>query len=447
MKKIKRILVTQSAQNYPKTVEIVNRAKTSFKIKDIIYLNNDKAEFPKGNSRQQNFEYMKETLVLTTRKATPFVTTFASPGNIVENLGTILTLNWHCSFNCQFCYLIGSSFQRPWQEAFVNIDEMERQIILEKFIHSSILTVWSLVSEFQNSALVKIPDNLKETADWIRKRFIKLNIDSDKKAIAFIKENFEKIFTQQMGIESFDDKLVNKVTKFYNANKKFSPWLNISEYTDFLAIDPLTNFSLDLVKILDRHPELNISLRTKSANVDDLLTLKATSNIKISMNFNTKHAIDNYEIGSATLDERIAAAKKIQSKSGVLLKVIVEPIIAYDNYENDYVDLIERLKKELNLSSVENITFGCVRYKNKLISMINEFYPNTKLDLASNLVAFPKDRIRYEEQLRKNIYSKILTSLNGINTKLQLAAETPQMWDDLALKKEDHISLSVAQHK
>ena len=89
MKKIKRIIVTRSAQNYPKTNEIVTRAKNTFQINDIIYLQNEKPEFPKGYSKQQEFEYMKETLVLTTRKSTPFVTTFASPGNIVENIGSM----------------------------------------------------------------------------------------------------------------------------------------------------------------------------------------------------------------------------------------------------------------------------------------------------------------------------------------------------------------------
>ncbi len=84
---------------------------------------------------------------------------------------------------------------------------MERQILLEQYVHPAILTVWSLVSEFQKSTFVKIPENLKETGDWIRERFIKLNIDSDEKAIKFINDNFTNIFTNHMCIDPFDDGL------------------------------------------------------------------------------------------------------------------------------------------------------------------------------------------------------------------------------------------------
>ncbi len=324
---------------------------------------------------------------------------------------------------------------------------MERQILLEQYVHPAILTVWSLVSEFQKSTFVKIPENLKETGDWIRERFIKLNIDSDEKAIKFINDNFTNIFPNHMCIDPFDDGLKKQISNYYLANKKFPVWLNLSEYTDFLGIDPLTKFSLDMVGILNRNPNLKTTMRTKSANVDDLLTCKVGSNIKVAMNFNTQHAIDNYELDTPSLDERITAAKKIQANGGVILRIIIEPIICYDNFEDDYIKLIERLKKELNLSAVESITFGCVRYKNKLVSMIEAVYPSNKLDLKTNLKLYPKDRIRYDETLRKSIYNKIFACLKGVNTKIQLAAETPQMWDDLGLKKEDHIGLSVKQHK
>ena len=108
MKNIKRIIVTDSAKSYPKTRDIINNAKSKLNITNIIYLNNDKPTFPAGSTDRQKLEYMKETLVITTRKSTPFITTFASPGKIVEDLGTILTLGWHCSYNCNFCYLLRS---------------------------------------------------------------------------------------------------------------------------------------------------------------------------------------------------------------------------------------------------------------------------------------------------------------------------------------------------
>ena len=449
MKNLKRIIVTASAKSYPKTNDIIANAKSTLNISNVIYLSDDKPTFPANLTNQQQLEYMKETLVITTRKSTPFITTFASPGKIVEDLGTILTLGWHCSYNCNFCYLLGSMLYRKWQEVYVNIDEIDKQISFEKYVHPAILTVWSLYGDFKNEKLLKIPKDFKETADWIRERFINKNIYTDDKAKAFIKANLKKIF-KRLGEDILQgDVLIldGKTDGFYDINKKHKPWLNFSEYTDFLAIDPVTDFSSELITLLKKHPDIQISARTKSSNVDNLLTYNATDNVKLAINFNTQYAIDNFEIGTASLVDRIEAAKKIQNKNGFLLKVVIEPIMVYPNYESEYLQLVDRLKNELDLTKVIDITFGGVRYKAKLINTIEEVYPQNKLNLNGNaLVSFSGDRIRYNEQIREDLYKKMKDSFEKINgLTLRLAAETPEMWDKVGLDKEAHIAKSVVQ--
>ena len=450
MKNIKRIIVTDSAKSYHKTRDIINNAKSKLNITNIIYLNNDKPTFPAGSTDQQKLEYMKETLVITTRKSTPFITTFASPGKIVEDLGTLLILGWHCSYNCNFCYLLKSMLRRQWQEVYVNLEKLEKEIVFEKYVHPAILTLWSLYSEFKSEKQLKIPKNFKDTADWLRVRFIQESIDTDKKAIDFMKKNFLKLFYKlgEDKLKGHIRKLRGKISEFYDANKKFKPWLNVSEYTDFFAIDLITDFSSDIIKILQNNPEIQISGRTKSSNVDNFLTFNATDNVKLAINFNTQYAIDNFEIGTASLDERIESAKKIQNRNGFLLKVVIEPIMVYPNYESDYLQLVERLKTELDLTKVVDISFGGVRYSTKHVNLINKVYPKNKLDLSSkNLVYFPKDRIRYSEMIREDLYKKIKKSFNrrkGLT--LRLAAETPAMWDKVGLDKEAHIAKSVVQY-
>lgn len=448
MKNLKRIIIAKSAAGYPKTEDIVNRAKEFVSLNNIIYLQDDRPAFPIGLNDEQRYNYLKETLVLTTRKTTPFITTFASPGKIVEDLGTILTLNWHCSYNCQFCYLVGSMHQRQWQEAYVNIDDLEKQIVLEKFVHCSILTIWTMLSKISKEKLLKIPNNLKAKADWLRKRYILKNIDTDKKAMTFLESNFTKIFSGMVEItDKKKDKLIKSLPKYYAANKKYLPWLNVSEYTDFLAIDSLTDFSSDLIKILDRHPDIQISMRTKSANVDNLMNCKSKTRMKIAINLSPQYAIDNYEIGTPSLKDRIEAAKKIQFSNGIQLKLVVEPIIAYDGYESDYLQLIDEIKKEINLNEVIDFSFGTVRYKTKLVNQINKSIPHNNLNLnGPTLVNYAKDRIRYEKSIRISIYQKILLRLKAYkNLVKRLAAETPEMWDDVGLDKEAHISKSVSQ--
>ncbi|MCX6170130.1 MAG: hypothetical protein NTX65_12365 [Ignavibacteriales bacterium] len=448
MNTIKRIIVTLSAASYSKTTDIINRART-LSINNITFIPDEQPLLPDGLNNYERYEYLKETLVVTTRKSTPFVTTFASPGKIVEDLGSILTLNWHCSYNCQFCYLIGSMYQRQWQEVYVNIDDLEKQIVLEQFVHCSILTIWTMLSRLSNEKLVKIPKNLKQTADWLRKRFIIENIDSDQKAKDFLDTNLDKIFNRldQNIDHTTREQLTKSIPQYYQANRKNLPWLNVSEYTDFLAIDPLTDFSSDLIRMLDKYPELQISMRTKSTNVTNLLMCKSKSRLKIAINLNTKYAIDNYEIGAASLIERIDAAKKIQAAKGIQLKIVVEPIMVYNGYKSDYLQLIDQIKKEINLDNVIDFSFGAVRYKTKLVNQINKFIPQNNLFMNdANLINYPKDRIRYHESIRKNIYQMIIKELKSHkNLVIRLSAETPEMWDEIGLNKEAHIAKSVSQ--
>ncbi len=446
MQNIKRIIVTKSAAHNSKTKKIIDNATRLLNIKETLFLTSEQPKFPANFDKKQQLEYMKETLVITTRKATPFVTTFASPGKIVEDLGSILTLGWHCSYNCSFCYLLGSMFQRKWQEVYVNIDDLEKQISYEEYVHRSILTIWSLLSKYHNQTILKIPPELKSTADWLRKRYIAKKINSDSKSIEFLSNNFKYIFETKLKIDDFEVSLKQKIQKYYKLNRKFLPWLNVSEYTDFLAIDPLTEFSSDLNRILKKHNNIQINIRTKSSNVDGILKYPAKKNVKIAINFNTEYAINNFEVGAVSLDERIKAAKKIQNTKGFLLKIVIEPIIIYQNYEHDYLNLVDRLKKEINLSAVEDFTFGTVRFKTKLVKLVDTVYPNNNLNLNDkNLIKFPKDRIRYEESIRADLYSKIKSRLSSTGLVVRLAAETPEMWDRVGISKEKHIAKSVNQ--
>ena len=443
MSQFTRTIVTPSALSYNKTKEIISRAN----VKHVEYIANEHPVFPKNLDQQQRYEYIKQTLVITTRKSTPFITTFASPGKIVEDLGTILTLGWHCSFRCQFCYLIGSLYQRQWQEVYVNLDDLEKQIQYEKYVHRSILTIWSMLTFITKEPQLKIPDGLKTTADWLRKRFIQNEIGTDRKAKAFLRNNLDSIFAK-LGIKDYSlTTLKRNIPHLYLSNSSFLPWLNVSEYTDFLAIDNITDFTSDLMRIMESDHDIRINLRTKSDNVSNLLSFNPSGRIKVAINFNTQYAIDNYELGTASLDSRIEAAKKIQRAKGFLLKIVVEPIMVYDGYENDYIDLIDRLKREIDLNKIVDISFGTVRYKTKLINTINRMIPNNTLNLeAESLINFPKDRIRYEESIRKNIYEKMIRKLKRFkNLTIRLAAETPEMWDQIGLNKEAHIAKSITQ--
>ena len=108
----KRIIIHPSSRGKDYTNEIVDRVKTTNPLVEIVYLGskNGKAQlsFPSQLSLHGKYWYMKESLVLREFKS-PFIESFPSPGDIVEDLGTMLKLGFHCRSICQYCYLQGSN--------------------------------------------------------------------------------------------------------------------------------------------------------------------------------------------------------------------------------------------------------------------------------------------------------------------------------------------------
>ncbi len=99
----KRIYIKHECRYDQNTWDIVSRVKKYNPQVEVIELPQGRFKYPEISPRDK-FLHMKESAIISNRKA-PFITTFESPGDIVENLTTILNLSWMCCLNCEYCYL------------------------------------------------------------------------------------------------------------------------------------------------------------------------------------------------------------------------------------------------------------------------------------------------------------------------------------------------------
>ena len=97
------------------------------------------------------------------------------------------------------------------------------------------------------------------------------------------------------------------------------------------------------------------------------------------------------------------------------------------------------------------IKIGTVRYKTQLKSFIEKTHPKSGLISKKQELVEPHDgdnRWRYSEAERLKIYRVIKKGLRyGGKNKLELAAETPELWDNLGLTKEIIHEEVVYQYK
>lgn len=448
----KRIFVSESALAYPRTQEIINRIiKLNNKV-NVISISTNTPKRPKLKGRDI-YNYIKESLVICTRSS-KYMEVFASPGNIVENMSVMGKIHFHCPLQCQFCYLNVAGRGTPWARIYVDLENFFDQAVKERFVYRIAQTLWSLVSYKENISFDKVPDNFKKVCDEIIRKNVlrkKDGISNDNEGINYIKNNLRMLFNA-MNIELSDNdeiKLKKKIEEFYSLNKNKPLSINISEYSDVLALDHLTNMMDELMQYVNKDKEFNFKFRTKAANISNLLKYNGNGQVRVTFGLNTDYVINNFEIGAASLDERIIAVNNLINKGGYKIDLSLEPIIIYDNYEDDYKKLIKKIKNEIDLSKIDNIKFGMVRYKTVLKNFIERNFSDSDLITSFDKLDSPEKgdkRWRYGKDERIKIYSMIKNELKEIkNVKLWLGAEIPELWDELQMNKSDVHSNVVYQ--
>ncbi len=450
----KRIFVSQSALSYPRTQEIINRVKELNKNVKVISISTNTPDRPKLKGRDL-YNYIKESLLICTRSA-KYMEVFASPGNIVENMSVMGKIHFHCPLQCSFCYLNVAGRGTPWTRVYVDVEKFYLQAVKERFVYRMAQTLWSAVSYNEKISFDKVPANYKKVCDEIiRKKVLRKRdgITSDEEGINYIKNNLRMLF-DSMNIELSDSdeiKLIKKIEELYLLNKDNPLSINISEYSDVLSLDHITNVMEELMQYVNQDKEFNIKFRTKAANVKNLLKYDGKNQVRVTFGLNTEYVINNFEIGAASLKERISAVNKLIKRGGYKIDLSLEPIIMYDGYENDYKKLINRIKKEINLSKIENIKIGTVRYKTVLKNFIERNLSDSDLTSSFDKLVAPEKgdkRWRYDKDERIKIYSMIKEELKEIkNIKLGLGAEVPELWDELGLNKGDVHCNVVHQYK
>ena len=93
-----------------------------------------------------------------------------------------------------------------------------------------------------------------------------LDITNDKKAIAYLKKNLGQFF-KTMGISITKEEL-SKIKKaipdYYKKNKEYPLWINISEYSDVIGLDHITNIMEELMQLVNKDPEFRIKIAHES---------------------------------------------------------------------------------------------------------------------------------------------------------------------------------------
>ena len=162
----------------------------------------------------------------------------------------------------------------------------------------------------------------------------------------------------------------------------------IGSNSDLILENSITN---NLVWTIDNFKNTSkgtLTFPTKFDMVDDILNLDHRGKIIIRMSVNPEFIINRVEFGTSRLEGRIEAINKLKD-AGYKIGILIAPVIFLDNWQQLYLELIQRLYSELSEQVKKDVFFEII--------FMTYSYVHTKI----NEEAFPNAINLYNKDLMR----------------------------------------------
>lgn len=185
-----------------------------------------------------------------------------------------------------------------------------------------------------------------------------------------------------------------------------------------------------LVEFAKKYQNVILELKTKSANVADLLALKPSRNVIVTWTLNTETIIKNEEFLTAGLEERLKAARSV-SDSGLLVGFHFHPMVYYKNFEQDYAGLAFKVLDLFKPQEVAMVSLGTLTYTKTVMTKIR------KRGLPSKILQMPLDEIAgkfsYSREIKKLLFKNLIEAFSPWKGKVYfyMCMEDPGLWEEI----------------
>lgn len=151
---------------------------------------------------------------------------------------------------------------------------------------------------------------------------------------------------------------------------------------DPLAVEHITGSLGDTIEFFSKLQNGRLRVVTKFDNADLIKDRNHGGHTRFRVSINTEYVIKLFEHRTSTLEERFDAAVKL-ARADYPLGFIVAPIMIYEDWQQDYLTLFQKLHDKLESQRVNSLTFELIqhRYTEPARQRILERFPDTKLDM------------------------------------------------------------------
>ncbi len=184
-----------------------------------------------------------------------------------------------------------------------------------------------------------------------------------------------------------------------------------------------------LFEFARNHPQVMLEFKTKSDNIAYFPDHDVPPNIVCSWSLNPQEIIDNEEYFTASLEQRLHAARTV-ANLGVKVAFHFHPIIIYDRWEEAYPQIAKDILARFRPEEVLFISFGSVTFIKPVIKKIREHGLSTKI-LQMDFVTDPHGKLTYADEIKIRKFRLMYQTFNAWHDKVffYLCMEKAAIWE------------------
>lgn len=229
------------------------------------------------------------------------------------------------------------------------------------------------------------------------------------------------------------DQALLELDELYEDHRDQKVRVGTGEVIDSLSMDPVTLYSKDLIRCFQNKPNWTLEFKTKSDQVDQFLNEEHAGNVVVSWSINPSFICDTEEHGTASLTERLEAAKKCKEK-GFQIAFHIDPMIWYPQWKEGYKDLVDQICSRFSPEDMPYISIGALRFQPEQKSFMRERFGMKSWVNRAEMFPSGQGKLRYDQQVREEMFRFLKSEFKQRQAKdkkqwrLFLCMETPETW-------------------
>jgi spore photoproduct lyase len=201
------------------------------------------------------------------------------------------------------------------------------------------------------------------------------------------------------------------------------------EIIDSLSLDPLTLYSKELIRFFHSLPHWTLEFKTKSNYVSQFLDQPHSGNVVVSWSVNPQNIVASEEHGTASLEQRLQAARQCSDR-GFPVAFHIDPMIWHKGWKQNYAVLVDQITEEFGPEDIHAISVGTLRFQPQQKAMMRRRFGPESIVVQAEMHQSESGKMRYDAQLRAEMSQFVIRRLHQKNAKYKsfICMETPENW-------------------